>query len=135
MIALSLWGALSHAGTTKDGRAAIGSAASAMAGPSAPVITREVDPKEMPSTSMGTGGMVALRAIPTVSTQVAVGRTTFIPYLAAGFGGGYATEFDRSLHTLPVASSGPSLATTGLKSLLGPHLIPNEVHLGIRFPF
>jgi hypothetical protein len=58
-----------------------------------------------------------------------------MPYLGAGFGGGYTTEFDRSLHTLPGALSDPHSTSTGLRNLLGPHLVPNEVQLGIRFPF
>lgn len=78
---------------------------------------------------------MALRTIPTISAQFAVGRTTMIPYLGAGFGGGYATEFDRSLHTLPVTASGLSSTTVGLRNLFGPHLVPNEVQLGIRLPF
>lgn len=59
-----------------------------------------------------------------------------MPYIGAGFGGGYTTELDRSLHVVPSASSTSSVsAAAGSKDLLGPTLIPNEVQLGIRFPF
>jgi hypothetical protein len=56
-----------------------------------------------------------------------------VPYIGAGFGGGYATELDRSLNTVPSASSGS--LNTGSKNLFEQPLIPNEVQLGIRFPF
>ncbi len=56
-----------------------------------------------------------------------------MPYVGAGFGGGYATELDRSLNTAQSASSGSF--NTGVKNLFGQQLIPNEVQLGIRFPF
>lgn len=56
-----------------------------------------------------------------------------MPYIGAGFGGGYATELDRSLNTTQSASYGS--LNTGLKNLFGPQLIPNEVQLGVRFPF
>jgi hypothetical protein len=56
-----------------------------------------------------------------------------MPYIGAGFSGGYATELDRSLNTVQSASSSPFNA--GLKNLFGQQLLPNEVQLGIRFPF
>ena len=74
-----------------------------------------------------------LRNIPTVSKPISVGGTILVPYIGAGFGGGYATELDRSLNTAQSASSGS--LNTGLKNLFGPQLIPNEVQLGVRFPF
>jgi hypothetical protein len=64
-----------------------------------------------------------------------VGGTTLVPYIGAGFRGGYATVFDRSLNTAlssPLSSSGSP--DVGLKNLTG-QMIPNEVQVGIRFPF
>ncbi len=135
MILLSLWGTLSYAGTTKDGSAPIGPAHSGIARPSIPATAGEVELRQAPSVSLvGESGM-ALRTTPAVSTQISVSGLTLVPYLAAGFGGGYVTERDRVLHAVPSGSSLPSPATAGLRGLLGPHLIPNEVHLGIRVPF
>ncbi|MFO0701074.1 MAG: hypothetical protein U0236_17770 [Nitrospira sp.] len=135
MIVLSLWGALSYAGTAKDGSAPRGPAHSGLAGPSALAQAGEVELRQAPSIlQVGESGM-AFRTTPALSTQISVSGLTLLPYVAAGFGGGYVTERDRMLHTVPSASSLSSSATAGLRSLLGPHLIPNEVHLGIRFPF
>ena len=135
MILLSLWGALSYAGTTKDGSAPRGPAHLDIAGPSVLVTTGEVELRQAPSVSpVGESGM-ALRTTPALSTQISVSGLTLVPYVAAGFGGGYITERDRVLHTVPSASFLSSQPPAGLRSLLGPHLIPNEVHLGIRVPF
>jgi hypothetical protein len=134
VIMLGLCGTLSYADTTKDGRAAIGPAVSAMVGPSAPLTTREAD--QMPLLSASVGGVAALQTIPTISTQLLVGGLTLLPYVAAGFGGGYVTERDRVVHSVPSSASSLSNSTTiGLRSLIGPHLIPSELHLGIRVPF
>ena len=135
MVLLSLWGALSYAGTTKDGSAPRGPAHLGIGGPSVLATTGEVELKQAPSVSLvGESGM-ALRTTPAVSTQISVSGLTLVPYVAAGFGGGYVTERDRVLHTVPSASFLSSQPPAGLRSLLGPHLIPNEVHLGIRVPF
>jgi hypothetical protein len=103
-----------------------------------PVMTeaRDVELKQMPSTSLPVGSMVILRTLPSVSKQISVGGTTVLPYIGAGFGGGYLTELDRSFNAVSsglFSSFGASNA--GLKSLVGHHLIPNEVQLGVRFPF
>ncbi|MDH4153497.1 MAG: hypothetical protein OEV01_06890 [Nitrospira sp.] len=135
VIMLSLCGTLSYADTAKDGRAAIGPAVSDMVGPFTPGSAREADQKQPSSASVGVVSEVALRTIPSVSTLVSVGGVTLVPYVAAGFGGGYVTERDRVLHTVPSTSSLSNPTTAGLRSLLGPHLIPNELHLGIRVPF
>lgn len=135
MILLSLWGTLSYAGTTKDGSAPIGPAHSGIAGPSVLAKAGEVELRQTPSASLvGESGM-ALRTTPALSTQISVSGLTLLPYVTAGFGGGYVTERDRVLHTVPSGASLSSPATAGLRSLLGPQLIPNEVHLGIRVPF
>ena len=135
MIALSLWGTLSYADATKHGSTPIGPAHAGLEGPSAPAKTGEVELRQTPSGSLvGESGM-ALRTTPALSTEISVSGLTLVPYVAAGFGGGYVTGRDRVLHTVPSASSLSSPATVGVRSLFGPHLVPNEVHLGIRFPF
>jgi hypothetical protein len=93
----------------------------------------EVAVKPMPSAAVPAENGLVLRTLPTVSKPISVGGTTLVPYIGAGFGGGYATELDRSLNTAQSASSGS--LNTGLKNLFGPQLIPNEVQLGVRFPF
>lgn len=135
MIALSLWGALSYAGTTKHGSTPIGPAHAGLEGPSAPAKTGEVELRQAPSVSLVAESGMALRTTPALSTEISVSGLTLVPYVAAGFGGGYVTERDRVLHTVPSASSLSSSTAIGVRSLFGPHLVPNEVHLGIRFPF
>jgi hypothetical protein len=133
VIMVGLCGTLSYAETMKDGRAVIGPTVSAIVGPSSPVTAREAD--HTPLLSASVGGAAALRTVPTISTQLLVGGLTLVPYVAAGFGGGYVTERDRAVHTVPSASSLSSSTHIGLRSLIGPHLIPSELHLGIRVPF
>ena len=131
----SLYGSFSYAGTMKDTHAPIGLLSPSMTGPSAIQTTRDVEPRQMLTASSERESTVALRTIPTLSTQVSVGSLTLVPYLGAGFGGGYATELDRSLHTTSAASAFSNSANAGLRNLFGQQLIPNEVQLGIRFPF
>ena len=121
---------LSQAGESRGGRAVMGPPTSDMM--SAPTTT-EAAVRPMPSASVPLESGVVLRTIPTVSKPISVGGMTLLPYLGAGFGGGYATEFDRSLHAAQFPSSASFNA--GLKHLFGQQLIPNEVQLGVRFPF
>jgi hypothetical protein len=93
----------------------------------------EAAARPMPSVPLSAENVLVLRTIPTLSKPILVGGTTLVPYIGAGFGGGYATELDRSLNTAPSASSGSFNA--GPKNLFGQQLVPNEVQLGIRFPF
>lgn len=95
----------------------------------------EVAVGQEPSASVPMESMVFLRAVPSLSKQILVGGTKLMPYIGAGFGGGYATEFDRSLHVSPFFSSSSGFTNSGPRSLFGQHLIPNEVQLGIRVPF
>ncbi|WHZ24072.1 MAG: hypothetical protein OJF47_003184 [Nitrospira sp.] len=70
------------------------------------------------------------RQTPTLSGRLQINEQTVIPYIGAGFGGGYATERDRAL--------GPSSAFPQ-QHLLGESLskgmVPNEFQMGIRIPF
>lgn len=98
-------------------------------------IVTETDKRWVSSASIPGDGKVLLRTLPNVSKQISVGGTTLVPYIGAGFRGGYATEFDRSLNnalSTPLSSSNPT--DVGLKSLAG-QMVPNEVQVGIRFPF
>jgi hypothetical protein len=123
---------LSSGGTVRDGGSVSGSAMSHTM-TSSTLTGTEVALKPMLSPALPVENGFVLRNIPTVSKPISVGGTTLVPYIGAGFGGGYATELDRSLHTTPSASS--NSFGTGPKNLFGQQLIPNEVQLGVRFPF
>lgn len=90
---------------------------------------------QAPSASLPVENVVVQRAVPSLSKQVSVGGTKLMPYIGAGFGGGYVTELDRSLHASPSFSSSFGSINGELRGLFGQHLIPNEVQLGIRVPF
>jgi hypothetical protein len=70
------------------------------------------------------------REIPSISGRLSVGGRTIMPYLGAGFGGGYTSELNRSL-------TGPSPAQpdVGLRSQFGQGFSPNEFQMGLRIPF
>jgi hypothetical protein len=87
----------------------------------------------MPSAAVPVEHAVILRSIPTVSKPISLRGMTLVPYIGAGFGGGYLTEFDRSLN--PAQSPSTGSFNVGSKNLLGQQLIPNELQLGVRFPF
>ncbi|MGE3978296.1 MAG: hypothetical protein AB7F94_11995, partial [Nitrospira sp.] len=119
-MSVSLCWSLAHAGTNRDGRSVI-----------APTAT-DVAVRPMPSAIVPIENGLVLRTLPTLSKPISVGGRTLVPYIGAGFGGGYATEFDRALNPAASASSSSSDSShAGSKSLLGHNLIPNEVQLGI----
>lgn len=53
-----------------------------------------------------------------------------MPYLGAGFGGGYTSELNRSL-----TGPSPAQADAGLRSQFGQGFSPNEFQMGLRIPF
>jgi len=71
-----------------------------------------------------------VRDIPSISGRYSVGGRTIMPYLGAGFGGGYTSELNRSLTGPP-----PVQSDVGLRSPLGQGLSPNEFQMGLRIPF
>ena len=68
--------------------------------------------------------------IPSISGRYSIGERTVLPYIGAGFSGGYSSEFNRSLGGAP-----PALSDFGLRSQFGQSVSPNEFQLGIRIPF
>ena len=68
--------------------------------------------------------------VPSISGRYSVGGRTLLPYVGAGFSGGYSSEFNRSLGGVP-----PALSDFGLRSQFGQSVSPNEFQLGIRIPF
>ncbi|MDH5726047.1 MAG: hypothetical protein OEY60_11300 [Nitrospira sp.] len=136
LVGASLCVSLSHAGSKIDGHSTIGPVVTGMTAIPALAGGRDAELQQTPSASLPVEHMLILRTLPSVSKQISVGGTTLLPYLGAGFGGGYHTELDRSLNAVSSGlSSSYSDPNAGLKSLVGQHLIPNEVQLGIRFPF
>ncbi|MEP6891440.1 MAG: hypothetical protein ABI955_12180 [Nitrospirota bacterium] len=71
-----------------------------------------------------------IRDIPSISGRYSIGGKTLLPYVGAGFYGGYNSEFNRSLSGLP-----PSQSDFGLRSQFGQSVSPNEFQLGVRIPF
>lgn len=71
-----------------------------------------------------------LREPPTITGEIHVGDHTLIPYLGAGFGGGYATERDRMLGSDPTLQQKNILGNGN-----GSGYLPNEFQMGLRIPF
>lgn len=71
-----------------------------------------------------------VRDVPSISGRYLLGGKTLLPYLGAGFSGGYGSEFNRSLGGEPPASS-----DLGLRNQFGQGVSPNEFQLGVRIPF
>ena len=117
--------------TSRDGRSAIGPIISTARVSSDPTALGAAAGQES-SAAVPVENVVILRTLPTVSKQILVGRTTLLPYIGAGFGGGYVTELDRSLNSASSISS--NTVNPSLKNF-SQGLLPNEVQLGIRFPF
>ena len=72
----------------------------------------------------------AFRDIPSINGRYSLGGRTVLPYVGAGFAGGYASEFNRSLGAAP-----PTQTDLGLRSQLGQGFSPNEFQMGVRIPF
>lgn len=77
-----------------------------------------------------TGPATIFREIPSISGRLSVGGRTIMPYLGAGFGGGYTSELNRSLTGAP-----PAQPDAGQRSQFGQGFSPNEFQMGLRIPF
>jgi hypothetical protein len=77
-----------------------------------------------------TAPSTVFRDVPSINGHYSVGGHTFLPYVGAGFGSGYATDLDRSLH-----NPSPTTMDPGLRNQLGQSITPNEFQMGIRIPF
>jgi len=71
-----------------------------------------------------------LREPPSITGEIHVGAHTVIPYVGAGFGGGYATERDRIFNQDPTLQQKHVLGNTS-----GSGYLPNEFQVGLRIPF
>jgi len=76
------------------------------------------------------GSWTMFRDVPSISGQYSLGGKALMPYVGAGFGGGYASEFDQSL-SAPV----PMQTEPGFRSQFGQVSTPNEFQMGLRIPF
>lgn len=68
--------------------------------------------------------------IPAINGRYSIGGRTLLPYIGAGFSGGYSSELNRSLSGVP-----PTQSDLGLRSQFGQSVSPNEFQLGVRIPF
>ncbi|NOS78641.1 MAG: hypothetical protein HOP35_11915 [Nitrospira sp.] len=84
-------------------------------------------PASLPSYSSSSS---IFRDIPSISGRYSVGGRTIMPYIGAGFGGGYTSELNRSLTGPP-----PVQSDIGLRSQFGQGFSPNEFQMGFRIPF
>lgn len=71
-----------------------------------------------------------LREPPTIHGELRFGEQTLIPYVGAGFGGGYVTERDRMLGPDPTLQNRSTLGDS-----TGKGYVPNEFQMGVRIPF
>jgi hypothetical protein len=68
--------------------------------------------------------------VPSINGRYSIGERILLPYIGAGFSGGYGSEFNRSLGGVP-----PVMNDFGLRSQFGQSVSPNEFQMGIRIPF
>lgn len=84
-------------------------------------------PRSMP---MPDRSETLLREPPTIHGELQFGEQTLIPYVGAGFGGGYVTEQDRMLGPDPTLQNKNILGDGSGKGYM-----PNEFQMGVRIPF
>jgi len=115
----------------RDGSAALGSLpASAIGTVDYYGLKNDVVDHALPVPSGSSTTSNVFRDIPSISGDYSGGGTRLMPYIGAGFGSGYASDFDRSL------SGRPSTQTdSGSRSHFGQGLTPSEFQIGIRIPF
>lgn len=68
--------------------------------------------------------------VPALTGQYSVQNMTLMPYIGAGFGGGFVSDLDRTLGLNASPQGGSSAG-----SLLRQNVTPSELQLGIRVPF
>jgi hypothetical protein len=70
------------------------------------------------------------RQAPALTGRFQLQEQTFIPFIGAGFGGGYTTDRDRAL-----GSNWLQQNQTLPGDTFGRNMLPNEVNMGFRIPF
>ena len=71
-----------------------------------------------------------MRQAPALTGRFQLNDQTFIPFIGAGFGGGYTTDRDRAL-----GSNWLQQNQTLSGDAFGKNMMPNEVNMGFRIPF
>jgi hypothetical protein len=71
-----------------------------------------------------------IRQAPALTGRFQLKEQTFIPFIGAGFGGGYTTDRDRAL-----GSNWLQQNQTLSGDTFGRNMMPNEVNMGFRIPF
>jgi hypothetical protein len=85
---------------------------------------------DIPTPSAGSSVGPLFRDVPSLSGRYTLRGMTFLPYIGAGFSGGYASEFDRALTPNPQPQPNANIG-----GLSGQGMVPNEFQMGIRIPF
>lgn len=89
------------------------------------------DGSAAPSTQSGSSAL--FREAPSISGRYSVGGTMLLPFIAAGFNGGY-TERERAINPMtPI--QGDQQGLRGQWSPFGQGMAPNEFQMGVRIPF
>jgi hypothetical protein len=70
------------------------------------------------------------RQVPALTGRFQLNEQTFIPFIGAGFGGGYTTDRDRA-----IGSNWLQQNQTLSGDTFGRNMMPNEVNMGFRIPF
>lgn len=70
-----------------------------------------------------------LQQAPSLSGRFQVKEQTVIPFIGAGFGGGYTNDRDRAL------GSNGLFHNPSQSGISGRNMMPNEFNLGLRIPF
>jgi hypothetical protein len=70
------------------------------------------------------------RDVPSITGRYSIGGKTILPYVGAGFGGGYSSDVDRHM-----GSAAPVPGEPRMGSQFGQGISPNEFQMGVRIPF
>lgn len=70
------------------------------------------------------------RDVPSITGRYSIAGKTILPYVGAGFGGGYSSEVDRHM-----GSGAPLPGDPRTGSQFGQGISPNEFQMGVRIPF
>lgn len=93
-------------------------------------LPNDVPPQPPIAAPSQTASATVFRDLPSISGRYSFGGKTVLPYVGAGFGGGYASEFNR-----PLGGTPPVQTDVGLRSQFGQGISPNEFQMGVRIPF
>jgi hypothetical protein len=90
--------------------------------------------RQQPSSSvldpgLGDQNRNVFRQAPALTGRFELNNQTFLPFIGAGFGGGYTNDRDRAL------GSNGLFHNPALSGELGKNMMPNEFNLGLRIPF